>query len=400
MNEQVPQEAPHQRSPGRTGRGWLLLLVGLAVGIAGDRLFLASKSRSDGGAPPEEGRPVVQAGFSRVGDRFVVPAASSLRSRLILEEPTMKEVSHTLVLPAVVEADPARTVKVMPPVTGRVIDLMAQLGGRVVMGEELAVIDSSDLAQAISDQEKARSALKLTRQTLDRLMSLEKMSAIAVKEREQAQSDFAQAQSELERADARLRAIGAPVDQKANTRLLYVKVPVSGSVIDLQVAPGAFLNDSTAAMMTIANLDTVWITANVPEKDTSFVSKDQPVSVTFPAYPGKVYDGKVLFVSDVLEPDTRRTKVRIAFDNPDRSLKPGMFANVSFSAPMISRLVVPTSALLMSNDRTSVFAEVEPWTFVRRDVETEYEEGNTAVIRTGLKSGERVIVKGGVVFND
>jgi membrane fusion protein, heavy metal efflux system len=371
----------------------------LAMGIAGDRLFLVPKNGSEGGPRNDAGR-VVPAGFSRVGDRIIVPATSSLRTRLALEEPTMKEVAHTLVLPAVVEADPARTVKVMPPVTGRVIDLMAQLGGRVAMGENLALIDSSDLAQAISDQEKARSALKLARQTLDRLMVLERTSAIAVKEREQAQSDFAQAQSELERADARLRAIGAPLDQKTNTRLLQVKVPVSGSVIDLQVAPGAFVNDPTAPMMTIADLDTVWVTANVPEKDTSFVSKDQPVSVTFPAYPGKVYEGKVLFVSDVLEPDTRRTKVRIAFANPERSLKPGMFANVSFSAPMVSRLVVPTSALLMSNDRTSVFAEVEPWTFVRRDVETEYEEGNTAVILSGLNPGERVIVKGAVVFND
>jgi cobalt-zinc-cadmium efflux system membrane fusion protein len=399
MNEPVPQEAPHQRSPGRAGRGWLLLLVGLVLGVAGDRLFLVQNNGSEGGPRNDAGRGV-PAGFSRVGDRIIVPATSSLRTRLALEEPTMKEVSHTLVLPGLVEADPGRTVKVMPPVTGRVIDLMAQLGGRVVMGENLALIDSGDLAQAISDEEKARSALKLARQTLDRLMVLERTSAIAVKEREQAQSDFAQAQSELERADARLRAIGAPLDQKANSRLLQVKVPVSGSVIDLQVAPGAFVNDPTAPMMTIANLETVWVTANVPEKDTSFVSKDQPVSVTFPAYPGKVYEGKVLFVSDVLEPDTRRTKVRIAFDNPDRSLKPGMFANVSFSAPMISRLVVPTSALLMSNDRTSVFAEVEPWTFVRRDVVTEYEEGNAAVILSGLNPGERVIVKGAVVFND
>ena len=399
MNEPVPQEAPQQRSPGRSGRGWLLLLVGLVLGVAGDRLFLVQNNGSEGGPRNDAGRGV-PAGFSRVGDRIIVPATSSLRTRLALEEPTMKEVSHTLVLPGLVEADPGRTVKVMPPVTGRVIDLMAQLGGRVVMGENLALIDSGDLAQAISDEEKARSVLKLARQTLDRLMVLERTSAIAVKEREQAQSDFAQAQSELERADARLRAIGAPLDQKTNTRLLQVKVPVSGSVIDLQVAPGAFVNDPTAPMMTIANLDTVWVTANVPEKDTSFVSKDQPVSVTFPAYPGKVYEGKVLFVSDVLEPDTRRTKVRIAFDNPDRSLKPGMFANVSFSAPMISRLVVPTSALLMSNDRTSVFAEVEPWTFVRRDVVTEYEEGNAAVILSGLNPGERIIVKGAVVFND
>jgi cobalt-zinc-cadmium efflux system membrane fusion protein len=398
MTEHPPQETPPQRPPRTTAPGWLLVLVGLAVGVAGDRLFFASKSTPDAAPRGETSRP--EAGFARVGDRIVVPAASVLRTRLALEEPTMKEVSHTLVLPGLVEADPARTVKVMPPVTGRIIDLMAQLGGRVVMGENLALIDSSDLAQAISDQEKARSALKLARQTLDRLMVLERTSAIAVKDREQAQSDFAQAQSELERADARLRAIGAPLDQKSNTRLLQVKVPVSGSVIDLQVAPGTFVNDATAAMMTIADLETIWVTANVPEKDTSFVYKDQPVSVTFPAYPGKVYEGKVLFVSDVLEPDTRRTKVRIAFDNPDRSLKPGMFANVSFSAPMVSRLVVPTSALLMSNDRTSVFAEVQPWTFVRRDVVTDYEEGNTAVILSGLRPGERVVVKGGVVFND
>ncbi len=86
-------------------------------------------------------------------------------------------------------------------------------------------------------------------------------------------------------------------------------------------------------MMTIANLDTVWITANVPEKDTSFVSKDQPVSVTFPAYPGKVYEGKVLFVSDVLEPDTRRTKVRIAFDNPDRAPEARHVRQCQFQRP-------------------------------------------------------------------
>ena len=194
-------------------------------------------------------------------------------------------------------------------------------------------------------------------------------AAISVSDREQAQNDYSQAQSELERAKSRLRAIGVPADQKERSRLLSLKAPVSGSVIDLQVAPGAFLNDPTAAIMTIANLDRVWVTANVPEKDISFIANDQPVSVTFPAYPGQVLDGKVLFISDVIEPDTRRTKVRMAFDNPDRNLKPDMFANASFGAPMEPRIVVPTSALLMNNDRTSVFVEAAPWTFERRDVD-------------------------------
>ena len=63
--------------------------------------------------------------------------------------------------------------------------------------------------------------------------------------------------------------------------------------------------------------------------------------------PDKVFSGKVLFVSDVVEPDTRRNKVRIAFDNPDKLMKPNMFANTTFVAPAVSRLVVPTSAVVM-----------------------------------------------------
>jgi membrane fusion protein, heavy metal efflux system len=395
MNEQMPQEAPPLPTR-RTSRGWPLLFIGLAVGIGGDRFIVPSKTNAE----VDRTEPAAQAAFSRVGNRIVVPPGSLLRSQLVVEGAATKEVARELVLPAVVEADPARTVNVMPPVTGVVVDLMAQLGGRVVKGEQLAVLDSSDLAQAISDEEKARSALKLTKQTLDRLLVLEKNSAIAVKEREQAQSDYAQAQSELERTDARLRAIGAPMDQKANSRLLSVKSPVSGSVISLQVAPGAFVNDPTASMMTIANLDTVWVTANVPEKDVSFIFTGQTVKVTFASYPDRAFNGKVLFISDVIEPDTRRNKVRIAFENADKALKPNMFANVTFVAPSVTRIMVPNSALLMTNDKTSVFVEVASWAFERRDVEIAHQEGAAAAIKSGLEPGERVVVKGGVRLND
>ena len=231
-------------------------------------------------------------------------------------------------------------------------------------------------------------------------MVLEKTSAIAIKDREQAQSDFAQAQSELERSDARLRAIGAPMDQPGNTRLLKVNAPVAGSVISLQVAPGAYVNDPTSAMMTIANLDTVWVTANVPEKDVSFVFPKQTVKVAFASYPDKILTGTVLFVSDVIEPDTRRNKVRIAFQNPDKAFKPNMFANVTFVAPSVMQVMVPNSALLMTNDRTSVFVEVESWAFERRNVEIAYQDSAVTAIKTGLKPGDRVVAKGAVRLND
>src|SRR5499427_472139 len=203
----------------------------------------------------------------REGARISVPEGSPLRGKLVVGAVEEREIQRKLVLPSVVEADPARTVKVLPPVAGRVIDLKVQLGERVVQGQELAVIDSGDLALAYADIEKAKSVRTLTKSALDRQLSLEKAGGTAIKDREQAQSDYNQAIAELERAEVRLRAMGVPEhQQKEQSRLLSIKAPVSGSVIDLQVARGAYLNDPTAAIMTIANLGTVWVTANVPER--------------------------------------------------------------------------------------------------------------------------------------
>ena len=336
----------------------------------------------------------------REGARISIPQASPLRGKLTVDMVGQREIQRKLVLPAIVEADPARTVKVLTPVTGRVTDLMVQLGERVVQGQKLAVIDSGDLAQAYADIEKAKSVLTLTKKALDRQLGLEKAGGAGIKDREQAQSDYNQAVAELERSESRLRAMGVPEDQNEQSRLLSLNAPISGSVIDLQVARGAFLNDPTAAIMTIADLGTVWVTANVPEKDTALVTKGQDVNVVFSAYPGEVFAGKALFVSDVLDPDTRRTKVRIAFENPDVRLKPNMFADATFLAPRQTMQVVPTQALVLKNETDRVFVEVAPWTFEARPVEVDFQQGDQAVVEHGLNAGERIVVKGGVLLND
>jgi len=338
--------------------------------------------------------------FVKEDSRITVPPGSPIRSKLVIQAIGEKEIQRSLTLPAVVEADPAHTVKVLPPVAGRVVALKVQLGERVTAGQELVVIDSGDLAQAYADDEKARAALKLTKQALDRLLNLEKYSAISVKDREQAQNDHAQAEAELQRAQTRLRAIGAPGERAEGSRLLSVKAPVSGSIIDLQIATGAVVNDPTAAIMTIANLDTIWVTANVPEKDTALVEKGQSADVVFTAYPGEVFKGEALFVSDVLDPDTRRTKVRIAFRNPNMRLKPNMFANAVFLAPKQMMPVIPITALVLRNETDQIFVEVAPWIFEARPVDVAFQQGDQAMVQGGLKSGEHVVVKGGVLLND
>jgi membrane fusion protein, heavy metal efflux system len=166
------------------------------------------------------------------------------------------------------------------------------------------------------------------------------------------------------------------------------------------VASGAMINDPTQPLMTIADLSTVWVTALVPEKDAAAVSKNQGADVSLLAYPDRVLHGKVLFVSDVIEADSRRNKIRIAFANADYALKPNMFGTVVVAGSAHEQVVVPSSALLMNNERTSVFVATAPWTFERRIVETTLEEGPNVAIRSGVAAGENVVVKGGILLND
>jgi len=334
------------------------------------------------------------------GDKILIPEGSPLRQRLSVMPATKQLLGDRLVLPAIIESDPARTAAVLTPVTGRVRELKVALGDRVVAGQALAIIDSADLAQAYDDYDKAADAAALTTKNLERQSGQHRIGAASDRDLDQSRSDLAQATAELTRARARLQAIGASVDTPGRTHSLTLRAPFAGSVTNLAIAAGNMINDPTQAIVTVADLSTVWATALVPEKDIGVVAKGQTAEVTLPAYPGRVLKGTVLFVSDIVESDSRRNKLRIAFPNPDYGLKPNMFATVSLLEAPQSRVTLPTSALLMNNDRTTVFVATAPWTFERRIVEPVLEEGSTVAIASGLAGGEEVVVRGGILLND
>jgi len=336
----------------------------------------------------------------RQGDKLLVPEGSALRARLSVMPVSLQPVSPKLLLPAVVESDPVRTAAVLTPLSGRLIALRVGLGDRVVRGQVLAVIDSPDLAQAYNDNDKAADASRLTEKNLGRQEAQNKLGVASDRDLDQAKSDYAQAIAEYTRTQARLKVLGASLETKPAARVLTVTAPVSGSVTALSVAPGNMINDPTQPLMTIADLSTIWVTALVPEKDIAAVSKNQDAQVTVAAYPDQVRQGKVLFVSDVIDPDSRRGKIRIALANADYALKPNMFATATLAGSERSLIVLPSSALLMNNDRTSVFVATAPWTFERRVVEAQLEEGSSVAIRSGLHPGEQVLVTGGILLND
>ncbi len=376
-------------------------LLGCAIIIFALGFWLgARKSGPSGHAFAQDISDTPQPAVIHQDDKIIIPEGSALRSRLVVQPVTVKNTPRVVQLPAAVEADPARTVNILPPVAGKVVKLDVQLGDQVKKDQPLAVIDSGDLAQAYADDDKARSALKCARCDLERIRGVHEVGGGPKKDVEQAENVLSQAEAEFNRTQARLKEIGVSCETKGKSRLLTLVAPITGSVTSLTTASGAFANDPTASLMTISNLDSVWVTAMVPESDIASIFSGQSVDVSFPAYPDRVLHGSVSFVSAVEEPDTRRTKVRIGFANPDGKLKPNMFANARFNVPQSSVVFVPNSALLMNNDSTIVLVEVTPWTFVKRSVMPGYAEGEGTRIDQGLNQDDRIVVKGGVLVND
>jgi membrane fusion protein, heavy metal efflux system len=384
----------HDHQPSKRGGAFLWGGIGLGV------LFLVGALTHGFGLFRESASASQPDLMTRQGERILVPEGSALRSRLTVIAAQTQQIVPKLVLPGVVESNPARTAAVLPALGGRVHELKVGLGERVVRGQLLAVIDSPDLSQAYDDNDKAADAFRLAEKALGRQKEQSKIGTVSDQDLDQAKSNFAQAQAEYLRTQAHLKTLEVPADATPASRRLSVLAPVAGSITSLAVTPGTMINDTTQSIMTIADLSTVWVTAMVPEKDVRDVAKNQDAEVSLAAYPGRVLHGKVLFVSDVIEPDSRRNKVRIAFANADYSLKPNMFATVTMLAAEQSRIVLPASALLMNTDRTTVFVAVAPWTFERRTVDPELEEGNSVAIRSGINPGDQVVVKGGILLND
>jgi membrane fusion protein, heavy metal efflux system len=350
-----------------------------------------------GKAPPDAIAPAVDPPtIQHDGNRLVIPDGSPLRQRLKVEPVKILPVTDKLQVPASVEPDPATTAKITAPVAGRVVKLFVHVGDTVKQGQPLFSLDAPDLVSAQSDYLHARSTLAQAEKTLARQRDLKEHGIGSDRDLEQAQTDEKVARAELERTSMRLKLLKS--DPGELGKPLSVLAPIPGRVVDATIAPGEFKNDPNAVLMTITDLSNVWVTANVQEKDVRRVHAGQEVTATFTAYPGETFSGKVLFVADILDPDTRTLKARIAFANDTGRLKPGMFALVTFQSQATPKVVVPAVALVLLGDKNVVFQEVAPWTFEPREVVAgaSHEEGVT--IEKGLAGGEKIVASDAVLL--
>ncbi|KTD35674.1 cation efflux system protein [Legionella moravica] len=331
----------------------------------------------------------------RVNNTIKIPESSPLRSHLLIKTVTTSTAPHIVKFPGIVEADQSSTITILPPVTGRIIRLETKLGDVVKKGQVLAVMQSSALAQAYTDKIKAQSALQQASDALQRTQKVNRAGGSSIKDLQQQQNNYTQAQAEMQRAQATLNALGN--NQKEH---LEIQAPIDGKIIALNYGVGSYINDPTRELFTLSNIQSVWVTACIPEHLIAKVAKGQKVDVILSAYPQQTWKGSIAFVNNMIDADARCNKSRIAIANSDEKLQPNMFASIHAKIPQEEQIIVPLSSILMNNDNTSVFIETAPWIFTRRTVVLGTEDGNHVRILSGLKAGDRIVAAGGILVND
>ncbi|KAB0326745.1 efflux RND transporter periplasmic adaptor subunit [Janthinobacterium sp. PLB04] len=329
---------------------------------------------------------------------IAVDKMSPLRQRLQVAAVQEQEIATQTDAPGSIEAMPEKLVKITPPLAGRITRLQRALGDSVKAGDPLFTLDSAELSAAYADDSKAKSALLQARQELERQKTLFEAEIAARKEYEAAQAVFAQAGSDAQASADKLAQYGAGA--RGSRRDYVLRSPIAGTVIAMEGAQGGYWNDINAPVMTVADLSTVWLSANVAERDLAHVAVGQKTSIAVDAWPGKTFEGKVAYVGAVLDPETRTVKVRVAIDNRAGAFKPGMFAHAGFAGASRRVLLVPASAVLQSGPSTRVMVERSPLVFSPRTVEVGASHGGQVEIVSGLRAGERIVVKEGVLLND
>ncbi len=366
------------------------ILAAALVGIVGLAVSGCSRATNESAAVAEQ--------FRREGNIVEVPEGSPLRARLSVETVQPREVRGTHTLPGVIEADPTKFTKVFAPASGRVEKLHVQLGDAITEGQLVATLHAPDFAQAQAEFLKARSAQKNAQHKLARQQDLFAHKVAAEREVEDAEVEAEAAQSDLDSAAAKLHIYGFDPEKTPFGQSLQLFAPVSGKVVELAAALGEFHSDSSIALLTVADLSTVWLNVSVPEKDLRFLRPGEAVEAVLSAYPGETFKGAVLTIGDLLDPDTRVAKVRVSLRNLDGRLKPGMYATVELLDFPESMVTVPTTAILQIGDGTYVYEQVKPWTFEPKSVKLGQQQDGRTIVTTGIAPGAVILAKEGVLF--
>ena len=400
---------------------WGVALGIIAILLAAD-LWARLHSKSAAATPPprEATAQEVKSGEAAASNRVKMEALGQHNIGLLVEPAETRSVVETLQVTGSIGPNETRVAHIRPITRGRVLKVMARLGDEVRAGETLAIYDNIELGEAIgqygvglAELQKAQTSAEVAKRSLERSRNLVALGAVAQAEVERRNAEHANAlssintqQAELARIEERLHRFGLtdadikrtvdPTQGREHREVSQsmLRAPFNGVLTKYDLTEGEII-DIDREVFTIADLSTLWVQADVYEKDIAAIQKNVPVKIVVDAYPRDVFTGRITYISDLLDPKTRTAKVRCEVPNATGRLKLDMFATISIPTPQgRSAVMVLSAAVQQINDQPLVFVRVAPNEFERRQVKLGARVGDWVEVSAGVKAGEQVVTTG------
>jgi RND family efflux transporter MFP subunit len=299
--------------------------------------------------------------------------------------------------PARFKVDEAFASKVGSPLSGRVTNVFIELGQPVKAGQPLFAVASPDIAELRAGQQKAAVDLEVSKAAYERIKAMVEARALPAKDEIESDSQLRQAELALRLAQTKLSSLKV---SSTGDNEFKVLAPRDGAVIEKAVLPSQHV-DSDDTLVSIADLDAVWVVADLFEADAVGLSTGMKARVTSPSLPGFQAEADVERVSSVVDPERHTVGVRVKLANADGRIRPNTFAEVRFlSAAANGSTEIAASALVSDGPKQYVYVQDTPGHFVRRDVVAGAVRDGRISIVSGLKAGETVVEQGAVLLDN
>ncbi len=302
---------------------------------------------------------------------------------------TSQNVEQQLKLTGKVDYDPDRLIRYISLASGMVINTNFNLGDRVQQGQPMAMIRSAELSAMEAERQGLEAEVKTLTRDVESIQSMYQDNLSSQKELLEAQGRLRQAEAELEKVKINLSLYGS----SGHDGTFVIKAPISGFVVDKNIAPGAQIAAENEPLFTVADISHVWIIANVYAGNLASVKLGLPVDIRASAYPGEVFHGKIDAMSQVFDPEEHVLKARIVMPNADLRFKPEMAVDLTLRDSRETLMAtVPTKTLIFDDNRYFVVKQAEGG-FVVTEVELYIQTGDTSYIESGVESGDKVVIK-------
>ncbi len=341
-----------------------------------------------------------------VADPNVVELGPELQKQVQVIKVGDAEIRELLRIPGSIQVDEQRMAKIGAPVTGRITEISAVLGQLVKQGQVLATVNSTELAQNQLAYIKALQQISLQSKAVDRAKVLLEADVISAAELQRREAELSGAKADLIAARNQLLVLGmsnASISKLSHSVQMdtfsNVTARLAGTVISRKINVGQVVQPADE-LFVVADLSRVMAVAEVPERQIDLIELGQEVDIEVPALNEKPIKGKLIYVGDVVNPQTRTVTVRSEIKNFNHEIKPEMLVSMLVQSKRVSHLSVPVRAVVRENDKNYVFVKIAANKYRLREVAIGDDYQGMVAVENGLDSGETIVSEGAFHLNN